>query len=438
MRPSLEPLTDQPPSPDPSPLDALLAAGPEELVVDHPTTECPEPRQAGTLGEEHGPLSFINQVREAAEASLYYFNLVFMGGHTLMQPGVQGAYCNFLQATPPFRKLLLAPRGTLKTTITKGLCLHLLIQPAERNRYFPHGRIGYLNHAEGRSTRILLASRGAKLSQEKLIELRTQVETSQLLRAFWPACFWQEPRRQATAWNNERLFFPRRDIFKEGSIETAGVDASITGSHYNVGLYDDLVGEEDRFSATVMERIYNWVSAIPALLDDRDRHAHEIFLGTHWSNNDIYVRLKREDHTLVHLTYSAIKENGEALWPEVLDLERLSIIQADLESKGKGDLYALNYLNDPHHLSIMAFDLSQVRYWREESEEWVMEEDGRDFALIQDFLTGKPPSPLHDRGLRGTRLTPETYKQHRSEIREGLKAVWMKERSKGEERGERG
>lgn len=412
-------------APEKPSLDVLMAGMPGELVVEQAQAEEPRVRQAGTLGELPTAASIIQQVRELGESSLYYFNLVWLGGHTLMQPGVQGEYCRFLQATPPWKKLLLAPRGTLKTTLIKGLILHMIIQPLGRNSYFPHGRIGYLNHDEGRSTRILLSSRGAKLSQDTLIELRTKIETTELLRAFWPACFWTEPRRQATAWNNERLFLPRREVMREGTIETSGVDASITGRHYNVGLYDDLVGEEDRFSATVMDRVYNWIAAIPALLDDREHHAHEIFMGTHWSNNDIYVRLKRDDIRLVHETYSAIKENGQALWPEVYPVSTLRAIQADLEKKGKGDLYALNYLNDPKHSSIVSFDGSMLRYARIEGDALVFEDDPRDQRLAKDFAPGKALPPTY---ANGTRLTPELYREHRSELREGLKAAFLKER----------
>ena len=396
----------------------------EELIIDHPETETPSIRQAGTLGESHGPDSLVSLVREESERSLYYFNLVFMGGHTLMAPHVQGEYCKFLQSPDATRKLLLAPRGTLKTTITKGLCLHVIIQPQGKNIYFPRGRIGYLSHNQGTSTRILLASQGAKLSQSKLIELRTQVENSTLLRSFWPHCFWQDPARQATAWNNERLFFPRKDIFKEATIETTGVDAKITGSHYNMGIYDDLIGEEDRFSVTVMERVYNWMAAVPALFDDREHGALEVFLGTHWYNNDIYVRMKRDDARLAARTYSAIKSDGSPLWPEVYPLATLKLIEDDLIKRGKGDLYALNYLNDPHHASIVAFNSGLLRYFRITDNYVIIDDDPRDIALENDF-TLHHHSPQFP---KGTIVTPEFYHENREIIKDGLKSVWMKQR----------
>ena len=400
---------------------SLLAqlAAPGELIVDHPDSALPHIRQAGTLGE---PGYAIQLVKEQAERSLYYFNLVFMGGHTIMQPQPHQWFCDFLQATPPFHKLLLAPRGTLKTTITEGLLLHFFIQPLGANCYFPHGKIGYLNHDEGRSTRILFGSKGSNLSEDKLVYVRTLVETNTMLRAFWPQCFWHDPKRQAIAWNNQRLFLPRNEPFVEGSIETTGVGGTITGSHFNVGLYDDLVDEKDRFSPGNMDRAYSWVHAAHFLLDDAER-AHKIFTGTHWTNNDIYVRMKREDLNLSHRTYSAIQNDGTALWPEAYSLEELSLRQARLITSNKGDLYALNYLNDPRHQSIVAFNAGQLRYFRIENNIALIDDDPRDLILTQDFVPGHARTPTYP---SGTQLTPAFYRAHRGELRDSLRAMHMR------------
>lgn len=396
----------------------LLADNPEEIIIDDPNAEIPHPRQAGTLGEE---TKLMNTVREQAEQSLFYFNLVFMGGHTLMQQKPQGIYCDFLQTSPPRRKLLLAPRGTLKTTITKGLVLHFFIQPLGHNIYFPHGRIGHLNHDEGRSTRVLLASKGSDLSSSKLIELRTWIEKNNMLRAFWPQCFWHDPSRQATAWNNEHIFLPREEIFKEGSIETSGVGATVTGSHFNAAVHDDLVDEKDRYSSTTMERAYSWFLASRFLLDDVER-AQEYLLGTHWNNNDVYVKIKRDGLGITHQTYSAIQEDGSALWPEVFPLSTLEYTQKDLEDSGRGDLYALNYLNDPTHASIVAFDVGRLRFFTEDDEYYYIPDDMCDMELLEDYdKGGSRPKEF----LKGQKLTSEFYKQHREELAPDLRAMYF-------------
>lgn len=420
------PLTPGLAPPPVDPTAALLALCPEELVVEHPDADLPLLRQAGTLGEA---TSAIQLVKETAERNLYYFNLVFMGGHTLMQPQPHQQYCDFLQSVPPWRKLLLAPRGTLKTTITEGMLLHFFVQPMGANCYFPHGKIGYLNHNEGRSTRIMLGSKAVELSQEKLIHIRTIIEQNTLLRPFWPECFWHEPQRQATAWNNEHIFLPRREAFKEGSIETTGVGGTITGEHFNVIFCDDIVDEKDRFSPTTMDRAYAWLHAAHFLLDDRD-HAHEIFLGTHWSNNDVYVRMKREDTELVHKTFSAIQQDGTPLWPEVFPLPVLQSIERKLADAGQADLYALNYLNDPHHLSIVAFDTSKLRYFRVDGDKIILDDDPRDHELSTDFTRRKVAAATYQRGQR---MTPDFYRANRADLAGGLRAMYFGKASVVEE-----
>lgn len=402
------------------PTAALVAQHPEELIIDHPDAETPSLRQAGTIGEA---TDAIRLVKEEAQRNLYYFNLVFMGGHTLMQPQPHQWYCDFLQSVPPWRKLLLAPRGTLKTTITEGMLLHFFIQPLGENVYFPHGKIGYLNHNEGRSTRILLGSKAVELSQEKLIRIRTIIEQNALLRSFWPENFWHEPRRQATAWNNEHIFLPRREVFKEGSIETTGVGGTITGEHFNINFYDDIVDEKDRFSPTTMDRAYAWVHAAHFLLDDRD-HAHEIFLGTHWSNNDVYVRMKREDSELEHRTYSAIQQDGTPLWPQIFPLHVLRAIEKKLSDGGQADLFALNYLNDPHHSSIVSFDTSKLRYFRFDAGDILIEDDPRDAVLEGDFIKRRRVPQTYPRGQR---MTPDFYRNHRGDLAGDLRAAYFKD-----------
>ena len=100
----------------------------------------------------------------------------------------------------------------------------------------------------------------------------------------------------------------------------------------------------------------------------------------------------------------------------------LKEIEADLIKRGKGDLYALNYLNDPHHASIVAFDVGQLRYGRMEGDFLIIDDDPRDHILSQDFVSGRPHAVTYP---PGTKLTPEFYRAHRGDLKEGLKGVWM-------------
>ena len=260
------------------------------------------PRQAGTLGEE--PRAYIRQITQAAEHSLYYFYKVFVNG-SIARPVPHKLFCDFLQEVPSRRKLLMAPRDHLKTSISKALCLHFLVQPDRHNVYFPAG-MGSLAHTEGRSTRILFSSKAVDLSVQKLVFIRTWCETyAALLHGFWPEVFWLEPAKQSGIWNNERLLFPRREIFDQPTIATTGVTGTITGQRFNVLLHDDIVDEKDRYSATTQERAYNWWISTRSLMDGQETSL-ELTIGTHRSNNDPYVRIERDQLDVEIRTYAAL------------------------------------------------------------------------------------------------------------------------------------
>lgn len=396
-----------------------------ELLVTGPNLHV---RQTGTLGE--GPQHFVAQAKSLAERNLYAFSMIYMGGN-ILKPRPHGLFCNFLQAIPPRRKLLLAPRNHLKTTISKALVLHLIIQPDGQNCYFP-STMGSLTHTDGRSTRVLLASKGADLSAQKLGSIKTWCETSQLLKATWPEVFWQDPERQAPRWNQESLQFQRREIFDQATVEIVGVGGVITGQHFNVHIHDDLVDEKDRFSPTTMERAYNWFHSSRSLFDGVETGL-ELILGTHWANNDVYVRILEHQLDVEPMRFSAVLDTRtgqpfsqvddktslldlppyiESLWPEgpSTSLHGLEQTRKDMIAAGKGDLFALNYLNDPLHSSIVDFNIADIRYYSIEGDTISFEEDERDAILRESYLN--PDRQQRNQQLTGHKMTADLLREN--------------------------
>lgn len=384
-------------------------------------------RQAGTLGEDSR--TYITQITRTAEQSLYYFAKVFMGGN-ILQPQPHKIFCDYIQKVPPRRKLLLAPRNHLKTTLSIALIPHTLIQPDGHNVYFPSG-MGSLSHTTGSSTRILLGSKGADLSATKLQALKTHCETSQYLYAFWPDIFWQDPQKESPIWNNERLVFKRREhFFKEASLEIIGVGGTIVGKHFNVHIHDDLVDDKDRYSATTMDTAYNWMISSRSLFDGAQT-ALEIILGTHWSNNDIYTRIERDALDVDILKFSALYDGrtGEPfsdittdqsietlppyilpLWPEGFSREVLELTRKDMALSGKLDIFILNYFNNPLHAGVVDFSLSDFRFYTLDNDQVRFDPDPRD-ALLQSQYG---PSSRHEASLRGQRLTSDLMRKNLS------------------------
>jgi hypothetical protein len=161
-------------SPEPDTAEAIVET-PEvaavELTVDRRTGVV---RQAGADASGE----WIIEFKRAAERSLYTFCVGVMGRNYLNRT-LHLPWCDGLQRVPPRRKLRLLPRFHGKTSIV-GQCMpvHMFIQPAETNPYFPG--------TAGSETTILLAGEKVELMSDNLRVIATAFESNQRLRGLWP------------------------------------------------------------------------------------------------------------------------------------------------------------------------------------------------------------------------------------------------------------
>ncbi len=270
---------------------------------------------------------------------------------------------------------MLWPRGHLKTTILKSIAMHMLIQPADANCYFPHG-IGALPHSLGTSTRILLASKSAQLAQDTLGEIISVCEGNNLLRAFWPHAFWENPRQQARPWNAEHIVFPRKDNFKEASIETVGVGGQITGYHFNVHIFDDLIDINDSNSPTTMQTAIAWWRASRALMDDPDKSL-EYTVGTRWAVADLYDYIMKNDPS-VEVSIRRVIEDGEPIFPERFSLKTVERLRTEFQEQ-----FPLLFMNSAADPSLTDFDMSQVRKFFITAGQVAFDEDEHDLVAVE-------------------------------------------------------
>src|SRR5262245_53231271 len=113
-----------------------------ELVV-QPNGEV---RQAGG---SQADTAFIAAVRAKCERSLYAFAKAILKYHFLTA-NLHKPVADWLCKLPPYRKLLLMPRGHGKTQLVpRSVPLHMWVQPKDGNLYLPN--------TPGSHARILLA-----------------------------------------------------------------------------------------------------------------------------------------------------------------------------------------------------------------------------------------------------------------------------------------
>jgi len=310
-------------------------------------------RQAGANSWDQ---DVVKQFRESAESSLYAFSKGVLNKHWFSDD-LHLWSCDWLQKTPPHRKLLMLPRTCCKTAIVShALPIHIIIQPEEGNIYFPK--------LAGSECRILLAGEKETRSTDHLRVIETEFEGNTLLRALWPEVVWDNPRRESKKWNEKEMIVRRKVEYPDPTIRATGVGGAITGARPNVIIKDDLISIDAANSDVVMQTAIEWHIASRALLDrydtKSDMQSLEFIIGTHWASWDLYTYIEENDPTVEVAKRSLyeIDERGDLkiIWPE-----RYSWDQIDDLKKSFGARFWLMYMNQPLNSDLADFDMSMVR-----------------------------------------------------------------------------
>lgn len=330
-------------------------------------------RQAGTVD---GFNELIAKLRLKAENDLYFF-CKFILGRDYLTPALHGPVCDWLMQTPPVRKMLLLPRRHAKTSIVShGLPLHILIQKADNNHYWPG--------IAGCDMKILMAGEVAKRAEENMSVIRNVFEQNVKFRALWPHLCWTNPRAQASAWNNTSLVIPRNVHFPDPTIRAVGAGGAITGTRPHVAIKDDIVSEEAANSPQVMQNAIDWHRNTRALYESQDRSL-EYIIGTRWAVLDLYSHIIQNDPTVETMVRSIV-EDGRPIYPEVFSLEDVELLRQQM-----GVMFALMYMNNVGDPDLVDFPEEELRFFKRYGN--VLEFDG---DLRDSTLEKKMTEVIHD------------------------------------------
>lgn len=349
---------------------SLIDSG--ELVVDRRTGVV---RQAGADSTGAAIIEFKQQ----AERSLFLFMAGVLGRRDLTI-SLHKPLCDGLQRVPPRRKLRLYPRHHRKTSIVShGLPLHMTIQPAENNVYFP----GYA----GTDARILLSGETETLMKGALRVIQTTYETNKILRGLWPHVIWDKPRAESKKWNDLELLLPRATEYPEATITVRGVGGAITGMHPNVLIKDDIISLEARKSDAVMDAAVQWHIASRGLIEGND-DALEFIIGTRWRKFDLYSFIIDTDDSMDVETRAMIEE-GRFIFPERFNWETYARLEKEFAHEP--GLFSLLYMNLATGEGLTDFDLTRLRSYRLLGDVLDFDLDDRDAALAE--RAGDPTYP---------------------------------------------
>lgn len=251
--------------------------------------------------------------------------------------------CNFVQDGRDRKKLVLMPRGHLKSTlITIGYCVQqIVVNP---------------------NIRILIQSATWEMAVDFLTEIKRHLrENEYLIKLYGDLTI------DAEEWSADRITLKRSDKNIKGpTVKAAGIETNLVGSHPDLIIIDD---PHNRDNSQTAEQITSVVNRFRDCIDLLEPKGQLIVIGTRWNVSDLYGWIQDEDNkvrtdfdVMVKRAFEGNIETGQdfsALWPEKFGLEELrKRLRADGWYQFSGQ-----YLNDPIPQEDAKFKRENFRYF---------------------------------------------------------------------------
>lgn len=203
---------------------------------------------------------------ELGRKDLYFFIIYILGRKDMAEHNWYFDRIREVQKEPDGRLDLWA-RGFCKTSIiTHGMSIWDIM----RN---PETTIG-----------IVSWSRRAAIDIVKAI--KTELESNELLKKLYPDVLYDNPEVQSPRWSDERgLIVKRTSNKREATIEGTGLDTQLTGRHFDILVYDDIVSVNN---VTSNEVIQNTTNALLTSFNLVSRDGKKRFIGTRYHTVDTY------------------------------------------------------------------------------------------------------------------------------------------------------
>jgi hypothetical protein len=308
------------------------------------------------LAESGQATELYDALRIKALNSLYFFSKMVLGYKDLAALHID--FCNQIQESRTQRKRgFLMPRGHFKSTIiSKSYPLWRLCQDPE--------------------TRILIVGESDSVASKNLNDIKWNLLNNTLFRWLFPEII--PPDVNKTKWTDSAILLPRAGTYDESSIMTVGVGGKTTGFHYDLIIYDDMIGEKAAKSKAEMQGAIEWFQYAPGLHND-PANGEEILIGTRWlhGSEDLYgyimeglVASETESGRKTGFTWytrAALEdaegnpdiENGTPIFPERFTKEVL----LDILAREKEYKFNCQYQNNPTAPGATDFEAEWIKYY---------------------------------------------------------------------------
>ncbi len=293
-------------------------------------------------------------LRRKAQGNLYFFSKGVLG-YDWIVPHIHKPIIRDLVDERYNRKLIVLPRGWLKTTVC-SICYPMWLSINDPN------------------IRILLTQNSATNACKKLEVIGHQWERNSLLRALFPELLPQKSDR----WTAESRCLHRSAPHPESTYEAAGTGVRVVSRHYDVIIEDDTVapdvdelGVDSSLAPTHgdVEKAIGWhrTNVLPLLNDPSSGKV--LVVGTRWYDQDLIQWIKDNEPHYRVMTRACREDEeglpsgkGEVTYPERFNTDTLEQLEHALGS------YMFNclYMNTPVRSEDMMFKQEWFTYYETE------------------------------------------------------------------------
>ena len=284
------------------------------------------------VNQVYQQIDLFNSLLKNKSDDLYIFNKYILDVERGKQElGVfHKELCHFVQDNLHKKKLILMPRGHLKSTLVT---------------------IGYSTQriVKNPNVRILVLSATWQMAVDFLTEIKNHLQNNEKIQELWPEI--AEAVATPSEWAQDRITIKRTDTNIKGpTVWAAGVESNLVGSHPDVIIFDDVVSRDN---VTTPEQIDKVKLRYKDALDLLEPGGQLIIIGTRWAEGDLYSWLMDKDNgisqsydIMIKRAYEGDLETSEGfvpLWPEKFTQKELLTRQRE---KGWYE-FSAQYLNDP-------------------------------------------------------------------------------------------
>lgn len=293
-----------------------------------------------TLSEQHRYDLFLKETKDPELAKklyvrwkiltdLYWFGSEVYGlnkakglnGRARLDPHIHRPMARDLQDDED--QLLIYPRLHMKTTWAKLS----IVQRVLKN---PFARVG-------------LWSRTSRLVRKELSSIKS-ILALPVVREHFPDRV-PDPGKNFNGWQkstaDELTVFRNPDegaAPQENQVEVWGIEGTVTGHHYDVHYYDDIINEQSVTTPDQIEKVITWWQHIQAI---KELSAVEKMTGTRYHLRDVYGMIMSERHFGTNYSVRRAIENGKPIY-KFFSLKDL----ANLKRKMGNYAFSTQMMND--------------------------------------------------------------------------------------------